>query len=416
MSTETIAYLVILGMCTVASGFFSGSETALISISRERVHILAEEGPRGRKLKQLVSQPNRMLSTLLVANNAVNVLMASIATILFISLIGDTWGPWVATGTVTAVLLVFGEITPKTIAALYPERFSLRVAPTIWNLSIVLAPIAQFFSAITRGLLRLLRLDVEGTGNGVTEDDIRALAALSERGGQIEEVEREIIDAVFSLADTSVREVMTPRLDVVSLTLPITAADLRQAVTDTGHSRFPVTEGELDDLKGMVHVKDLLRLQDHESAGDLARLLRPPMYVPETMSVLDTLEMMRAKRHAMAVVVDEHGGVEGIVTIKDLVSELVGELQDEYDPGTPSITKIADGVWIADGRVDMDDVCEEIGLDKPDGPYSTVGGFILAIFGKIPSRGDEADADNFNYTVIAMDRQRVDRVRIQEIG
>lgn len=415
MSTETIAYLVILGICTVASGFFSGSETALISISRERVHILAEESQRGRKLEQLVSQPDRMLSTLLVANNAVNVLMASIATILFISLVGSTWGPWVATGVVTAVLLVFGEITPKTIAARYPERFSLQVAPTIWNLSIVLAPVAQFFSAITRGLLRLLRMDIDGAGNGVTEDDIRALAALSERGGQIEEVEREIIDALFSLADTSVREVMTPRLDVVSLTLPLTAADLRKAVTETGHSRFPVTAAGLDDLTGMVHVKDLLRLQDHESAGDLARLLRPPIYVPEAMSVLDTLEMMRSERHGMAVVVDEHGGVEGIVTIKDLVSELVGELQDEFDPGTPSIARIASRVWIADGRVDMDDLCEEIGLDKLDGPYSTVGGFILATFGKIPSRGDEADSDDFRYTVIAMDRQRVDRVRIEQI-
>ena len=220
---------------------------------------------------------------------------------------------------------------------------------------------------------------------------------------------------MFSLADTSVREVMTPRLDVVSLTLPLTAADLRKAVTETGHSRFPVTAAGLDDLTGMVHVKDLLRLQDHESAGDLARLLRPPIYVPEAMSVLDTLEMMRSERHGMAVVVDEHGGVEGIVTIKDLVSELVGELQDEFDPGTPSIARIASRVWIADGRVDMDDLCEEIGLDKLDGPYSTVGGFILATFGKIPSRGDEADSDDFRYTVIAMDRQRVDRVRIEQI-
>ncbi|RLE16295.1 MAG: hypothetical protein DRJ28_01980 [Actinobacteria bacterium] len=415
MTTETFIYLAILGACTLSSGFFSGSETALIGISRERVHRLAAESPRGKRLEQLVSQPDRMLSTLLVANNAVNVLSASVATILFVSLIGQTWGPWVATAVMTAVLLVFGEITPKTIAARYPEQFSLRVAPTIWNLSIVLAPIARFFSAITGGLLRLLRLDVDGFADGVTEDDIRALAALSQRGGQIEEAEREIIDALFHLADTSVHDVMTPRLDIVTLPLPLTADGLRAAVSDTGHSRFPVIADGLDDLQGIVHVKDLLRHPDPENATDLAPLLRTPNYVPETMSVLDTLEEMRAQRYGMAVVVDEHGGVEGIVTIKDLVSELVGELQDEYDPGTPAVTQIADHVWIADGRVDIDDLCKGIDHEVPDGPYSTVGGFIMTAFGKIPTRGNEIAEDGYRYTVLSMDRQRVDRIKIERV-
>ena len=414
MTTETIVYLVILGVCTLASGFFSGSETALIGISRERVHRLADTDPRGRRLEQLVSQPERMLSTLLVANNAVNVLSASVATILFVSLIGATWGPWVATGVMTAVLLVFGEITPKTIAARHPEKFSLRVAPVIWNMSIVLAPIARFFSAITRGLLRLLRIGYDGDADGVTEDDIRALAALSQRGGQIEEAEREIIDALFHLADTSVRDVMTPRLDIVTVGLPLTADDLRQAVTDTGHSRFPVTSDGLDDLQGIVHVKDLL--QHPEGSGDLMPSLRPPNYVPETMSVLDTLEEMRARRYGMAVVVDEHGGVEGIVTIKDLVAELVGELQDEYDAGTPSVTQIASMAWIADGRVDIDDLALGISHGIPEGPYSTVGGFIMTTFGKIPDRGDQVVSDGLRFTVLSMDRQRVDRIKVELIG
>jgi putative hemolysin len=414
MTGETGVYLAILALCTLASGFFSGSETALIGISRERVHLLADTDPRGKRLEQLVSHPERMLSTLLVANNTVNVLSASVATILFVSLVGETWGPWIATAVMTAVLLVFGEITPKTIAARHPEQFSLRVAPVIWNLSTVLAPIARFFSAITRGLLRLLRVDVDGNAERVTEDDIRALAALSHRGGQIEEAEREIIDALFNLADTSVRDVMTPRLDIVTVPLPLTADDLRQAVTDTGHSRFPVTSDGLDDLQGIVHVKDLLRLAD--GSENLAPILRPPNYVPETMSVLDTLEEMRVKHYGMAVVVDEHGGVEGIVTIKDLVAELVGELQDEYDISTPATTQIAQGVWIADGRVDIDDLEVVIDHEIPEGPYSTVGGFIITAFGKIPDRGDQIVDDGFGYTVLSMDRQRVDRIKVERLG
>lgn len=411
MTSETAIYLAILGACTLASGFFSGSETALIGISRERVHRLAETDPRGRSLEQLVSRPERMLSTLLVANNTVNVLSASVATILFVSLIGETWGPWVATGVMTAVLLVFGEITPKTIAARHPEKFSLRVAPVIWNLSIVLAPIARFFSAITRGLLKLLRINVDGDLGHVTEDDIRALAALSQRGGQIEQAEREIIDALFHLADTAVRDVMTPRLDIVAVPAPVTSDELRRAVTETGHSRFPVTADGLDDLHGIVHVKDLLRRQDDE--GDAAPILRPPNYVPETMSVLDTLEEMRARRYGMAVVVDEHGGVEGIVTIKDLVAELVGELHDEFDPGTPSVTQIAPSVWIADGRLDIDDLADALDQTIPEGHYSTVGGYIITSIGKIPDRGDAVVEDGFRYTVLAMDRQRVDRIKAE---
>ncbi len=413
MTTEMFVYLAILGVCTLASGFFSGSETALIGISRERVHQLADTDPRGKRLEKLVSHPERMLSTLLVANNTVNVLSASVATILFVSLIGETWGPWIATVVMTAVLLIFGEITPKTIAARHPEQFSLRVAPVIWNLSIVLAPVARFFSAITRGLLRLLHIDFDGATDGVTEDDIRALAALSHRGGQIERAEREIIDALFHLSDTSVRDVMTPRLDIVTVPVPFTSEDLRRAVTNTGHSRFPVTADGLDELQGIVSVKDLLR--QSEDSADLSPLVRPPNYVPETMSVLDTLEEMRARRYGMAVVVDEHGGVEGIVTIKDLVAELVGELQDEYDAGTPSVTQIAQKAWIADGRLDIDDLEGAIDHEIPEGPYSTVGGFIMTTFGKIPDRGDTIGEGGFRYTVLAMDRQRVDRIKIERI-
>ena len=416
MTAETFIYLAILAVCTAASGFFSGSETALIGISRERVHLLAEEDAAGKKLERLISEPDRMLSTLLVANNTVNVLSASVATILFISIVGETWGPWVATGVMTAVILIFGEITPKTIAARHPEKFSLRVAPTIWNLSIVLAPIASFFTAITRMLLRLLRIDADGAGDGVTEDDIRALAALGERGGHIEEAEREIIDALFHLADRSVREVMTPRLDLITLSTPITAAAIRQAVTETGHSRFPVVAGELDDLIGIVHVKDLLQNPEYETALDLSDLVRRPVYLPETMSVLDTLGEMRAKRYAMAIVVDEHGGVEGVVTVKDLMAELVGELQDEYDPGTPSVAQLGENIWMADGRLDIDDLEEALETDLEQGPYSTVGGYIMSIFGRVPDDGDQVTADGYQYTVLTMDRQRVDRVRVERLG
>ena len=413
MSSTTLTYVIVLALSALGSGFFSGSETALIAIGRERVHQLASQGDRGARVEQLVADPDRLLSTLLVANNLVNILGAAVATTLFISLLGEGPGPWVATAAVTAVVLIVGEITPKTLAARYPERFSLAVAPTIWHLSRVLGPVARFFFSITRGLFRLFRVRVDTTSRSVTEADIRALAALSHAGGVIEEAEREIIDALFDLADRPVRDVMTPRVDIVSLTVPVSVDDVRLAVSATGHSRFLVTTGEVDDLRGVLYVKDVFRGRFDASPEDVKRLLRQPYYLPESTSVLASLQQMRARRLTFAVVLDEHGGVDGIVTDKDLISELVGELQDEYDPGAPTAVRIGPSQWLIDARIPLEDLQEVLGSELPAGPYSTVGGLFLALAGKIPTEGESVRTNGYRLTVLSMDRKRIDKIRVE---
>ncbi len=415
MSPTNIAYIAILAVCAVGSGFFSGSETALIGIGRERVHQVSTLGRRGKRVAQLVADPERLLSTLLVANNLVNILGAAVATTLFITLIGERWGPWVSTLVVTVVVLIVGEITPKTIAARYPERFSLAVAPTIWKLSLVLSPIARLFTAVTRGLLRLLRISNDHGHRGVTEADIKALAELSAAGGEIEAAEREIIDSLFNLADRPVRDVMTPRVDIVTLGNPVAVEDVRDAVNNAAHSRFPVTGGDLDDLVGILYVKDVLRLEGSPSPAAIAALIRKPTYVPESAPVLQVLQDMQARRFTMALVLDEHGGVEGVVTIKDLVSELIGELQDEFDPGLPSIVPIGAGRWMADGRLAMDDFAAAMDHEFPEGPYSTLGGLFLSVAGHIPSDGHQLTIDNHRLVVMRMDRNRIDRIRVEKL-
>ncbi|NND04120.1 MAG: HlyC/CorC family transporter [Acidimicrobiia bacterium] len=411
MNATNVAYIIILGFAAVASGFFSGSETALIGIGKERVRQL--EGRRGQRVAQLVSDPDRLLSTLLVANNLVNILGAAIATTLFITLVGEEWGPWVATAVVTAVVLVVGEITPKSLATRYPERFSLAVAPIIWQLSRILGPVARMFIAITRGLFRLFRLPAQSDVSAVTEEDVRALVALGLEEGEIEAVEHEIIHALFDLADRPVREVMTPRVDVISLKEPVSASQAIDAVSTSGHSRYPVIGNDLDELRGMLYVKDLLRIDSNEDSSRVDAILRTPNYIPETTSVLSVIQMMRRERFQLAVVTDEHGGVEGLVTIKDLMSELVGELQDEYDPGSPSVVKIGARSWMADGRLDIEDVEEALGISLPDGPYSTIGGLYLAVAGHIPDEGDQAVVESVRLTVLQMDRNRIGSVRIE---
>ena len=414
--TLRIVYFVVLGFSALASGFFSGSETALIGISQERVHQLAGSGRRGLRVQQLVSDPDRLLSTLLVANNLVNILGAAIATTLFIDLVGDTWGPWVSTVAVTAVILVVGEITPKSLAARHPEQFSLAVAPTIWRLSTVLGPVARFFTAITKGLFRIFGVSTAPPTRQVTEDDIRALSELGLAAGGIESVEHEILDALFTLADRPVKEVMTPRVDITTLQQPVRIEDVRTAVAKTGHSRYPVSAGELDDLRGVLYVKDLLQLDTAPSADEIESLLRVPMFVPESASILRVLQDLRGRRSAFVVVHDEHGGVEGIVTIKDLVAELVGALQDEYDPGAPEIIRTAPEEWLADGRVAIEDVADLVGVVMPAGPYTTVAGMLMAVAGRVPGEGDNIRIDGLRFTVLQMDRNRIDRIQIEKFS
>ncbi|MEE9297421.1 MAG: hemolysin family protein [Acidimicrobiia bacterium] len=412
MTGLQITYLVILSVCVLASGFFSGAETALVGIQRERVEQLLESDRRGRHVDALIRNPDAMLSTLLVANNFVNILAASVATVLFIDLMGEDWGPWAATGAVTSIILVIGEITPKSLATRFPERYSLFVAPTVSRMTGLLRPIARFFLAISRGLMRLFGVRVGDGTNGVTEDDIRALSVLAERSGDIETAEREIIHSLFSLADLSVRDVMTTRIEIHSLASPTTFAEVKEAVAATGHSRFPVIKDDLDNVLGVLYIKDLLGMPHEPTPSDIHRVIRKPVFVPETKSVLDLLLEMRASRFTFTLVSDEHGGVEGLVTTKDLLKELVGELQDEYDPEEPAVLQLGTGEWMVDGRVTVEDLSEAVGTTFPSGEYTTIAGLVLDLAGRIPDPGETIELDGYTVEIIRMDRNRVDRIRL----
>jgi putative hemolysin len=395
MTGVQIVLLAILGVCIGLSGLFSGSETAIVALPRERIQGFAARGTRGLRLIDLANDTERTLGTLLLANNFVNILAASIGTILVIDLItalsnpaaGEAFGPWASTAALTAVILIVGEITPKTMAARRPEQFALFVAPTIWWLGRILYPIARVFVGAARLLLRLL--GVKGKlVTAATEDDIMALALLSEAAGEIDAHEREILESLFKLADRPVRDVMTPRVNVISLAAGSDDQEARRAVALYGHSSFPVVAagGTLDDLVGVLFVKDLLR---RDAPGPIDALVREPVYVPETTSVLASLQELRSRRVAFAVVLDEHGGVEGIVTVKDLMAELVGEIQDEYDPREPTMFQLGTRMWVVEGRVPVEDVQQEIGVELPNGPYTSVGGLFLAAAGRIPDEGDQ---------------------------
>ena len=418
MTILQLILLIILALCILSSGFLSGSETAMVAVPRERAHQLAQRGKPGERLEMLLADLEGTLGTLLLANNFVNILAASVATVLAIDLVGESWGPWLSTVAITAIILVVGEITPKTLAARRPDQYALTVASTLWTLSRVLRPVARLFVAMSRAILRVLGVHASHESTLVTEEDIRSMAVLGEEAGEIEEAEREIIDSLFSLADRPVRDVMTPRVDVVAFEHPVTPEQVRLAVATTGHSRYPVIapDADLDQMLGVLYFKDLYRVPGPAGPDQIRRMLREPLYVPESTPVLTALQQMRHRRAGFAAILDEHGGVEGILTIKDLVSELVGELQDEYDPGIPVTVATEEDVWIADGRVPVEELAETLGAELPEGPYATAGGLFLSIAGDIPAEGDSVEVAGFRMTVLEMDRRRIDRLRIELTG
>jgi CBS domain containing-hemolysin-like protein len=412
MTVLQAVLLAVLVACFFASGFLSGSETAIVAIPRERLDQLRERGRAGARLAGLADDPESTIGTVLVANNFVNILATSIATVLATQWLGPI-GPVVATFGVTAIVLVVGEITPKTMAARFPERYGLAVATPLSFIGRALAPISRVFVGISRGILRLLGIG-RVSADTVTEADVRALMTLGVRTGAIGVETSEMIHALFEAADRPVREVMTPRVDVVALTTPLSREAITAAVAETGHSRYPVVEPDrgLDDLLGVIYVKDLLRLAGDADPDRLARLVRTPHVVPESQPLLDLLREFRRRRIGFAVVTDEHGGFEGVVTAKDVVGELVGELRDEYDPGAPGLVRLAPDRWSVDGRLSVEELESALDVDLPEGPYATVAGLFLAEHGEIPVEGAAEVVAGVEFTVERMDRQRVAGLRV----
>ena len=252
----------------------------------------------------------------------------------------------------------------------------------------------------------------------MTLADVRALAILGESRGEIDSAEREIIERLFETADQPIRDVMTPRVDIVSLPMPVTSGAVRHAVAATAHSRFPVVSEQenLDSVRGVLYAKDVLSQQEELDPDGILGLLRTPYYAPESAPVMRVLRDLRARRTGIAMVMDEHGGVDGLVTIKDLVGELVGGLQDEYDPRVPTALPLGDDTWLVDGRTPIDEFEEATGAPVEDGPYSTVAGLFLFVSGRIPVAGDRVEYEQLLFTVLMMDRRRISKMRVSRIS
>ena len=410
-SPEGLPYqLIALVVLVLLAAFFAAAEAALVSISRLRARAIAERRVRGsRNLELLVEDKNRFLTSILVGNTVVLLAGSSLATYVAIS-IGLPSAALLSTAAMTVVFLLFGEIIPKTIATGDAERWALRLALPTFYVAYVLAPIARTFQGITTLLLRLFRIR-HAHHAFVTEEDIRALVNVGAEQRVIEEEERQLIHSVMEFGDTIVREVMKPRPEMVAVSIDDSPRRVLDVVIAEGYSKLPVYQESKDDIVGVIHDRELLvALANGSLAHTSVRLLmRTAVHVPETKKISELLREMQRDKFSLVIVVDEYGGTAGLVTMEDLLEEIVGEIRDEHDADEQEpISVVSDVEAVVEAGTNVEDVNAKLGTRLPTEDFETIGGYTVGLFGRLPKEGEEIDADDHT-------RLRVDRTRGRRI-
>jgi len=404
----TLLWVVVI--CLFTTMFFSAAEMAFIAANRLRIRHLAEEGNRtAAAYLEAFRQPERTLSTAMMGVTISHIVASSTATIALLPLLGAL-APVVVTATLTLVMLVFGEIIPKAVAREWATALILRVYHLLTWASVTLAPFVAFSNAVVGGLLRLFGAGKPNSRHFVSREELKALLAMEPGEADVTTQEAEMIDKIFDLGDTTVREIMVPLVDVVMLPDTASLRDAVGLIRDRGFSRIPIYRQRESNIVGVVAAMDLLRRGGE--AHQLDELMRPPYYVPETKRIDDLLREMQRGRMHLAVVVDEYGGSTGIVTLEDIVEEIVGEIQDEHDRAPASVDRLPDGTYWVSGRANIDELNEAMGWTLPKHDYETVAGLVLATLGRIPRVGEELSVPGYTITVLEAGPRHVAAVKV----
>ena len=411
MGDGLVLQLLLLVALIVGSGLLSGAEAAYFSLGRARLRRIAAERPEGA-LAPVVSRPHDLLVTLLVGITVINIGAAALATHVAHFLFGPRWGLLVELVAMVVLLTTFGEVLPMTLAVKYPERFLAIVERPVRWLELLLAPIRGVLAGLTTLTVRLLGRGAEAQA-ALSEEELRTLVDVGAREGVVEREEREMIHKVFELEDTLVRSVMVPRTDMFCLDVETPPAEILPAVREQLHSRVPVFEGTIDVIVGVLYTKDLLPyVRGLPPDFDLRARLHPPYFVPESKRADALLQEFQAKKLHVAIVVDEYGGTAGLVTLEDLLEELVGEISDEYDEPERLIQKIDARTYRVAGKLPVDELNAATGLAISNESYDTVGGWVLDLFGRVPRKGERVETPELSVTVEKVERTRVIEVVI----
>ena len=413
VDTADAAYLVIIICLMVLSAFFSGAETALTSCNRIRIRTLAEDGDkRAATLLEVLDQQSKMLSAILILNNIVNLSASALTTLLTMHLFGNAY-VGVGTGVLTLILLVFGEISPKTYAAVHAEKVALRVAGLIKGLMWIMTPIIFVVNALSGVLLRLMGTDPNEKQETITEDELRTIVDVSHEEGVIENEERKMINNVVDFGDTLAKDVMIPRINVDMIDVNATHEEVMEIFRRNKYTRFPVYEESVDNVVGILNLKDTL-LHEPDTEFHVRDYLREAFFTYEYKKTSELFVEMRQKLTGMAIVLDEYGAVVGLVTMEDLLEEIVGEIRDEFDEEElQNVQKLGERVYRVDGSMKLDDLDEQLGLHIESEEYDSLGGFVIGLLDHIPEEGETVTWENIRFTVETVDKNHIEWIRME---
>jgi len=410
MPEEQLLHLLALGTLFVLSAFFSGSETALMALDKLRVKYLVEKRRRGaRRLEDLLEHPDRLLSAILVGNNLVNIAASVFATTLFVEIFGDR-GELMTILILTPMLLIFSEVCPKTYAAQYPEKVSFWILNPIRGIMWLLSPVVWLVTGVSRMMIRIMKGEEQRPL--ISEDEIRAIIDVGEQTGAVAKEKRRMLHGVIELSQIRVRDVMIPRTEVVGIEVEALFETVLATVQAASHSRFPVYRENLDNVVGVIHSKDILKFVGHAEEFDLSGLARAPYFVPESKPIETLLQSFRRKHLHLAMVIDEYGGVEGIVTLEDIFEEVFGEIQDEYDVEQVLIKQLEPGRYLIDGSTSLRVVNRRFHLALSEEHANTLAGLLLRTMGSIPEEGETCSVDGATLIVRKVVDRRVETIEM----
>ena len=408
--TREIAYVIILVVIIILSAFFSGSETAFMRANRFRIRTLAEKGNReARRVEAVLENPDRFISVILLGNNFVNILGSAIATALFLSIFGDE-GILFASLAMTVILLIFSEITPKTIAAYRADTIAMIVAYPITFLIRVLGPLAHLMGLTSRALLLLFRFKQEGRDR-LTEEDVESVITMGHKEGFIQEPKAKMLVAVMDLDTVPVKKIMIPLSDMEFISAESTFEDIRRIIASKNYSRYPVYEGERDNIIGYLHIRDLWRFVENPEGFRIRDSLREAHFIPETKPILKQLIDFQQMRLHIAFIVDEYGTVKGGITLEDIIEEITGDIIDEHDIILAHVIPVGERSFIITGNISLLDLGRSIGREFPE-EYDTLSGLIYELLDRIPEEGDKVTWQDMQFRVERMRGNRISRVRV----
>lgn len=412
MDSDSYTKLVMFFLCLGLSSFFSAAEIAFTSLNKIHVRSMLDKKVKNAdKVKKILDSPQKLLNTVLIGNNLVNTLASTLATSVVIKLSkNNNVILALSTAFVTFLILVFSEVTPKNFANLNPDKVALGTAKTIIFFAWILTPIVFVLNLVTNGFLILFGMKQEKKVPVVTESDLKTIVDVGHEEGILKVDEKEMINNVFEFGSSTAKDIMIPRTDVIAINLTTEYKEILNLFKDEGLSRIPVYNENIDNIIGILYLKDLVFNAD-QSNFELKKYLRKPFFTYEYKPIGELFKVMRVKKIPMAIILDEYGGTSGIITIEDLVEEIVGDISDEYDENEKQIERIKENEYIIDGSTKIDDVNQELNINLKSEEFDTIGGYLIGVLGYFPKANKVIKTDGLEFIVESVEKNRIEKVR-----